>query len=1402
MNEGSTSEPLSLARASLWPDVFRIAIVAPAYFAAHRIAFLFPDAENILAAIWPAGGIGLAALLLCPRRLWPAILAALFVAGNSANLLEGRPLFNSIGFMTANVLESLACAWLIIRWCGEGVRFNRVKDVAALIGAATMVNACTALIGAGTAALGGAAPFWSFWRTWWIADGLGILIVAPLIVTWSTYRGFFPPTQWSRARWNRTFESGLFMVLWCAVAWLSFQRQTTRGLSTLQPYVLLALLTYAALRFEQRGVTLALVLLAAIALTSKSVNTGPLLWGGNSPTDRVLLLQMALACTAFIGLPLAASYMENKAAEQSAREDQARISALGDNLPNGMVYQIVREHDGSMRFLYVSAGVERLSGFSAEAVLRDSSVLYDQYVEEDRLAIATAEEASAKSMSLLNVVARMRQPGGAFRWMHLTSSPRCLPDGRILWDGIQLDITERKQAEEAYRTLVDHSLQGLLIVQEGRIVFANQALAEMSGYTIEELLAFSPEEVQALIHPEDRALVWERAQRRLAGEKVPEHYEFRIIRKDGTNGWVEQYAGLIEYKGKPAAQTAYVDITERKRAEEALRETQQLYEKIFRLSPEIIVLSTEAEGRFLAVNDAYERVTGYHADEIIGHTVTEFTIWQPPASRQKMIQLLDEHGIVHNLEVGFYRSSGEPYTALLSMARVDMGGERCLINIIADISERKQAEDALRESEWRSKIISKLTTDYVFEVDVEPGGTLKLRWASENLQRITGRTIEDTVTPEMWESFIHPDDTARFFSFMNQVVTTAYTGELECRTFTSRGEERYIRVFAQPQTGEGNVVTTIVGAVQDITVRKHAEQELQRRDTILEAVSTATNRILKAADWQQEIMNVLGILGEVAVVDRANIFQLHLDAQGVLRGSFRYEWDAPGILPILDNPLAQNIDVFEIELGLLLDHLTRGQPGYFHVRDRPPARRTLGESTGTKTLLNLPILLHGSLWGALTLAMSREEREWSKTELEALQMAADMLGTVMERKQAEEALRVSEERHRLISELISDYAFSYAVEPDNTIAHEWITDDSFERITGFPQEEIDRRGNFALYHPEDVPAVQRDLERVLAGQVCSGEYRIITKSGELRWVNIYRRPVWDVQQNRVVRVYGGAQDITERKQAGEELSRYRDHLEELVEQRTAELQAANEQLLVLSRMKDEFVSNVSHELRTPITNLKLRQFLLEHHPDQIEQHLAVIKRETERLGQTIEDLLQLSRLDQKRTGVSLVPVDLNVLIGQYVADRTSIANSKNLALDFSGEPKLPEVVVDPGLIGQVLSILLTNAINYTPTGGQVLVKTHIRQFADRRWTGFSVSDTGMGIPPEDQPRLFTRFFRGKVGRASSIPGTGLGLAIAKEIVDQHDGRIEVESDGVPGHGTIFRVWIPREEKTNDQPVSC
>ncbi|MBN1342782.1 MAG: PAS domain S-box protein [Phycisphaerae bacterium] len=155
----------------------------------------------------------------------------------------------------------------------------------------------------------------------------------------------------------------------------------------------------------------------------------------------------------------------------------------------------------------------------------------------------------------------------------VTASPLRDSQGRLTGSvHVARDITELRHSEEAYRAIVDHSLQGLGIVQDGRFVFVNRPFAEGLGYTVEELLALPPEQVRSTVHPEDHELVWGRLRDRLMGRPVPDRYEYRAIRKDGAVGWVEIHAALIEYKGRPAVQAAVIEITKRKQAEEQRRQ--------------------------------------------------------------------------------------------------------------------------------------------------------------------------------------------------------------------------------------------------------------------------------------------------------------------------------------------------------------------------------------------------------------------------------------------------------------------------------------------------------------------------------------------------------------------------------------------------------------------------------------------------------------------------------------------------------------------------------------------------------------------------------------------------------------------------------------------------------------
>lgn len=252
-----------------------------------------------------------------------------------------------------------------------------------------------------------------------------------------------------------------------------------------------------------------------------------------------------------------------------------------------------------------------------------------------------------------------------------------------------------------------------------------------------------------------------------------------------------------------------------------------------------------------------------------------------------------------------------------------------------------------------------------------------------------------------------------------------------------------------------------------------------------------------------------------------------------------------------------------------------------------------------------------------------------------------------------------------------------------------------------------------------------------------------------------------------------------------------EEMEDRVEERTAQLRNVNQRLMAMTQLKDEFVANVSHELRTPITSIKLHHLLLQKaKPETFDQYMQRLIRETDRLEYIINDLLRLSEMDRDDVALNYSPVDVNSLAHTFITDRALLAEQRGLTLAFEPTEPLPEIKIDQKLIGQSLSVLVTNALNYTPRGGSVTVSTRHVVEEKQEWVVLSVKDTGHGITIDEQGKLFNRFYRGKVGKDSDAAGTGLGLAIAREIVERHQGRLDLFSEGVQGKGSTFSIWLP------------
>ena len=339
---------------------------------------------------------------------------------------------------------------------------------------------------------------------------------------------------------------------------------------------------------------------------------------------------------------------------------------------------------------------------------------------------------------------------------------------------------------------------------------------------------------------------------------------------------------------------------------------------------------------------------------------------------------------------------------------------------------------------------------------------------------------------------------------------------------------------------------------------------------------------------------------------------------------------------------------------------------------------------------------------------------------------------------------------------------------------------AWRQTLGYELSELEGRRFLEFVHPDDLQTTF-DAIAALASQrpVLDFINRYRHKDGHYRWIE------WHAQAQGTV-IYAAARDITERKRNEEELLRYRNHLEEVVLQRTSELAQAKEAAESANRAKSVFLANMSHELRTPLNAILGFAQLMERDSGLAEHHrreLGTINRAGRHLLALINDVLEISRIEAGRTTVQNAAFDLDDTLGAIGEMIRVRADYKGLAFSIERAGTLPRHVHgDAHHLRQVLINLLGNAVKYTDQG-----RVTLRVLPVGERIRFEVADTGPGISAGDRQRIFQAFYQTPEGVAKG-EGTGLGLTISQEFVRLMGGEITVDSQ--PGQGSVFAFSLP------------
>jgi len=540
----------------------------------------------------------------------------------------------------------------------------------------------------------------------------------------------------------------------------------------------------------------------------------------------------------------------------------------------------------------------------------------------------------------------------------------------------------------------------------------------------------------------------------------------------------------------------------------------------------------------------------------------------------------------------------------------------------------------------------------------------------------------------------------------------------------------------------------------------------KRLEGLRDGLVAVRHTIVSATTWEQAAPQLLGGLCAHLDWDVAQYWAVDSELQAL---RMRHAWHRDGVALEEFHSQSRRLSIASGE-GLLGRVWQSGVPS---AQDDLSAatdydRAAAALQAGLRSAIAFPVMNGGAVIGVVEM-LTHDVRQIENDLVTMLSTAGGEIGQFIRRSETAQALRRSESDHRAIFERSPIGIARISSEGDllegnaallQMLEHDFPT----MRSHAWPD----------LLRAYDQAAARSRIAPLLAGITAghSVQVRAGTGGGKWLWLQLTATSIPD-SSGRPEHVLVMVEDVTVVREAQDRLG------EALEAQRSA-----NATLEKLDRTKTEFLSIVSHEFRTALTGIQgfselIRDGGLE--PDEVRAYGGYIFNDADRVNRLIGDMLDLDRMESGRMSIRTTEVDINEVLSDAIARAGS---SPTVEFKADLDPRLPIVVGDRDRLVQVVSNLVNNAVKYSPDGGIVTL-------ASRSEGGFalvSVTDTGVGIPPDEIGHVFERFRRVRSGAAQSIPGTGLGLTIVKQIVEMHGGKIWVES--AVGHGSAFHFTLP------------
>jgi PAS domain S-box-containing protein len=1048
--------------------------------------------------------------------------------------------------------------------------------------------------------------------------------------------------------------------------------------------------------------------------------------------------------------------------------------------------------------------------------------------------------------------------------------------------GIKQDISERKEAEgalreseEKFRNLVEKTSDWVWEIDErNRYTYVSPRIREILGYAPEEILGKTPFDLMPVEEAKRAAEVFAP----ITGQMKP------FVLLDNVSLHKDGHRVVLETSGTPIFDSQGMfrgyrgidrDITERKRAEEALRQSEEKYRQLFEMESDALFLIENATGQILEVNASAVALYGYSRDELLQKRNTDLSA-EPEETRAATQEQRQR------IPVRYHRKKdGTVFPVEITARHLLWQRREAHIAAIRDITERRRAEEALRTHTRQLEAIRAVTAEITRELDLTTLLELITQRSIELVGAVAGSVYlwdepDEVLIPKAWHGLgewmrevrLKPGEAVagtvalrREGMIVNDLPASPYSFPLfreRARATAALAEpllyrDRLVGVIALNHeevgwqfTEEHQHLLRLFAAQAAIAIENaRLHSAAVRRGEELEALLRATRSVMSGLDLQGILDRILAEAAQISGCSHVKVLLVDREA-GVLQ------------VGALQGTAMSTGDRLPLGMGHSGIVAATGQPLISEDCPNDPrnayAKRD-GE-LGIVTYLGLPIKSRDEVIGVLTFNTTTP-RHYTPHDVAYLTSFADQAAVAIENarlhsaavrrgEQPEALLRATRsvmsglDLQSILNRIVTEAA-QMAGTPHVSVM---LVDKATQvlrvaALAGTPMPDgfsvplgmdlsglVAQTGQpvFSADSPNDPRNLLAERDRDVGFVTYLGLPIKVRDEvlGVLTFDSTAPRHYTPDEVAYLTSFADQAAVVIENARLYVETRQYAATLEERVQERTRELEEARAQSEEASRHKSEFLANMSHELRTPLNSIiGFSQLLQEQYAgpltDKQARYLGHIYQAGEHLLELVNDVLDLAKVEAGKLTLQCEALTVAAILEDITVIARTLGNKKDQTFEVQVEPALPPLRADPVRFKQICLNLLSNAVKFTPRGGRITLTA--RLVTGESWgaeapTGYPgsrgavegsprppsssaplqfleirVTDTGIGIKPDDLSRLFQEFTQLEVAATKRHEGTGLGLALTKRLVELHGGGTWAESEG-QGQGSTFTVILP------------